>query len=83
MLTLLLAHMGEASGEACLGVAGQSGCSSWGIMGRGMMGSGMMNWGPWGNWGLLGVWGLWLVTWGLGILVLIALFRWLWKRGER
>lgn len=26
---------------------------------------------------------LWLITWAVVILVLVALFRWLWKKGDK
>lgn len=35
------------------------------------------------NWGVLGIWGvLNLITWILVMLVLIALLRWLWQKGD-
>lgn len=77
MLTLL-AHMGETSetGEM-VEMMRQMG-------GMGMMGWGMMPFG--GGWNLLWIWlgqVVWLVTWVLLILVLVALVRWLWKKGNK
>ncbi|HUW21508.1 MAG TPA: hypothetical protein VMW41_02450 [Candidatus Bathyarchaeia archaeon] len=67
----LLAHINNSN------QSGQTQEYSWGMMG----GSGMM-----GGWPMMG--GGWfggffgLVTWILTILVLIALFRWLWQKGN-
>lgn len=41
----------------------------------------MMGYGPYGSFPSLAV-VLWLVTWVLVVMVLFALFRWLWKKGD-
>lgn len=70
MLTLL-AHMGETEQ------------GTW----SGMMGPGMMNWNQ--SWGMMGQGGFWLwsilswATWVLVLVVLVALIRWLWKKGNK
>lgn len=72
----LLAHMGEASGGGVLGCQ-TDGC------GNGMMGgSWMMGAGASPVWGwTAGI--LWWLTWILVILALVALVRWLWKKGGK
>ncbi|OGD82820.1 hypothetical protein A3A54_02425 [Candidatus Curtissbacteria bacterium RIFCSPLOWO2_01_FULL_39_62] len=48
-------------------------------------GSTMMGYGGWNNlmggWGVFGI--LWLLTWVLIIIALVALIRWLWKKGDK
>lgn len=67
--------------------ATKSAPSDWNNWGYGMMGNimwphgtGLLGWG--GIW--MWLWsGLCLITWFLVVLVLVALFRWLWKKGEK
>lgn len=59
----------------------------WGKTGYGMYGM-MLGHAPWFmmGWGNGWMWllgALWLLTWVLVLLVLVALLRWLWKKGEK
>lgn len=60
--------------------------NNWGNWGYGMMGrpwafANMMGWG--GGWGFWLTGAMCLVTWILANMVLIALFRWLWEKGDK
>lgn len=74
----LLAHMGEASETGEMVEMMRQ------MRSMGMMGWGMMPFG--GGWTSAWLWlggTIWLVVWVLVILVLVALLRWLWKKGSK
>lgn len=86
MLDLFIAPMMQWGQDATKSVSPDD-VNNWNNWGYGMMGrhwglvNGMMSWE---NGWILWVWQvLCLVTWFLVVLVLIALFRWLWKKGSK